>query len=58
MKIAFIKLFVIICCGSYDNGNYQYETRALDDTILYSVYSTVKYNVGDTIQYKIVSLSE
>ena len=54
MKTLFIKLFVIVCCADYSNGSYHYEVKGLTDSVTtYTVYSTTKYNVGDTIQYKI-----
>ncbi len=54
MKTAIIKLFIIICCGDYNNGGtYQYEARCLNDSTTYTVYSTGKYNVGDTLQYTV-----
>jgi len=52
MKSIIIKLFVIICCGDYsNNGTYQYEARSLSDSATYTVYSTAKFNVGDTLRY-------
>jgi hypothetical protein len=53
MKTLIIKLFIIACCNGYSNGSFQYEAKLANDTSTYTVYSTVKYNVGDTIQYKI-----
>lgn len=53
MKIIIIKLFIIACCNGYSNGSYQYEAKSANDTSTYTVYSLMKYNVGDTIQYKI-----
>jgi hypothetical protein len=55
MKIIAIKLFIIVCCGSYNNEHYHYEAKSVDDSsLVYSVYSTSKYNFGDTIQYRIM----
>ena len=54
MKTLLIKLFVIVCCSDYDNGSYHYDAKSLTDSVTtYTVYSTAKYNIGDTIQYKI-----
>jgi hypothetical protein len=53
MKTLIIKLFVIVCCGEYSNGTYHYEAKSPKDSTTYSVYSTTKYNVGDTIQYTV-----
>jgi hypothetical protein len=59
MKTIIIKLLVIMCCGDYNDDNYKYETRSLVDTnVVYTTYSTTKYNVGDTIQYQIICLSK
>jgi hypothetical protein len=52
MKILIIKLFIVTCCG-YSNGSFQYEAKLANDTSTYTVYSTAKYNVGDTLQYKL-----
>jgi hypothetical protein len=54
MKTLIIKIFIIACCKGYSNGSYQYEAKSANDTLTtYTVYSLAKYNVGDTIQYKI-----
>lgn len=54
MKLIILKLFIVICCGDYVDGNYHYEVKPLDDmSTTYTVYSTIHYNVGDTIQFKI-----
>jgi hypothetical protein len=53
MKILIIKLFIIAYCNGYSNGSYQYEAKSSNDTSTYIVYSLAKYNVGDTIQYKL-----
>ncbi len=53
MKTLALKLFIIICCGDYNGNSYHYEAKSLTDTsTIYTVYSTTKYNVGDTLQYK------
>ena len=52
MKILIAKIIIISCCG-YSNGSFQYEAKSLKDTSTYTVYSTAKYNVGDTLQYKL-----
>ena len=52
MKILIAKIIIISCCG-YSNGSFQYEAKTLKDTSTYTVYSTAKYNVGDTLQYKL-----
>jgi hypothetical protein len=53
MKTLIIKIFIIICCGEYSNGSFQYEAKSANDTSTYTIYSTAKYNIGDTIQYKV-----
>jgi hypothetical protein len=52
MKVLIAKIIIISCCG-YSNGSFQYEAKPLKDTSTYTVYSTAKYNVNDTLQYKL-----
>ena len=46
-----IKLFLVLCCQTIDNGNYKYEVRSLDDNKTTGViFSTAQYSEGDTIK--------
>ena len=52
MKTLIAKIIIISCCG-YGNGSFQYEAKSANDTLTYTVYSTAKYNVNDTLQYRL-----
>jgi hypothetical protein len=50
---AFIKLFVIVCCGDLTPYNtYTYQAKCINDKTEYTIYSPYKYNSGDTLIYK------
>jgi hypothetical protein len=52
MKTVIVKLFIIICCGDHmPNGAYQYEAQCIEDKTTYTVYTTSKHDVGDTLQH-------
>lgn len=53
MKTFIVKLFIVVCCGNYNGESYHYEAKSVNDSTTYTIYSTTKYNVGDTIPYKI-----
>ena len=53
MKTFIMKLFIIMCCGDHIDGTYHYESVSPKDSITYSVYSTTKYNIGDTVYYQV-----
>lgn len=49
--IITIKLFLVLCCHTVDNGQYQYDVKSLDDTTQTGVVFTgMKYSEGDTIK--------
>jgi hypothetical protein len=48
-----IKLFLVLCCQSVDNGQYKYEVKSLNDTTQTGViFSGMHYSEGDTIKFK------
>lgn len=51
--IVAIKMFLVLCCSSYNEGTYKYEVKNLQDTTSNGyVYTSVKYFEGDTIIFK------
>jgi len=51
--IVAIKMFLVLCCSSYDNGTYKYEVKNLQDTTMSGyVYTPVKYTEGYTIIFR------
>ena len=54
MKIIAIKLFLVLCCQTVDNGNFKYEVKSLtDSTEVGSIYSNTRYFEGDTIKFQL-----
>ena len=52
--IIIIKLFVVMCCQTVDNGHYRYEVKsAKNNEETGVVFSTAKYSEGDTIKIPI-----
>jgi hypothetical protein len=50
-SIIVIKLFLVLCCSSTDNGQYRYEVKNLEDTTQTGVvYTGTRYSEGDTIR--------
>lgn len=51
--IILIKLFLVLCCSSNDNGQYKYEVKNLNDsTQIGYVHSNTRYIEGDTIIFQ------
>lgn len=51
--IVAIKMFLVLCCSSYNEGTYKYEVKNLQDTTQNGyVFTPVKYSEGDTIIFK------
>jgi len=51
--IVAIKMFLVLCCSSYNEGTYKYEVKNLQDTTQTGyVFTAVKYSEGDTIIFK------
>jgi hypothetical protein len=51
--IVAIKMFLVLCCSSYDGSTYKYEVKNLQDTTVNGyVFTPVKYTEGDTIIFK------
>jgi hypothetical protein len=51
--IIAIKLFLVLCCQTVDNGQYKYEVKSLEDTTQTGViFSSTRYSQGDTIKFK------
>jgi hypothetical protein len=51
--IVAIKMFLVLCCSSYNEGTYKYEVKNLQDTTVNGyVFTPVKYTEGDTIIFK------
>lgn len=49
--IITIKLFLVLCCQTVDNGQYQYEVKNIQDTTETGVvYTSIRYSEGDTIK--------
>ena len=50
-SVIVIKLFLVLCCSSTDNGQYRYEVKNLEDTTQTGVvYTGTRYSEGDTIR--------
>jgi hypothetical protein len=50
-SILIIKLFLVLCCSTTDNGQYRYEVKNLEDTTQTGIiYSNRVYTEGDTIR--------
>ncbi len=48
-----IKLFLVLCCQTVNNGQYKYEVKSLDDTTQTGViFSSTRYSEGDTIKFR------
>ena len=48
-----IKLFLVLCCQTTNEGQYRYEVKYLEDTTQTGViFSGVHYSEGDTIKLK------
>jgi hypothetical protein len=51
--IITIKLFLVLCCQSVNDGQYKYEVKSLEDTTQTGViYTGMKYSEGDTIKLR------
>jgi len=51
--IITIKMFLVLCCSSYNEGTYKYEVKNLQDTTKNGyIFTPVKYSEGDTIIFK------
>jgi hypothetical protein len=49
-----IKLFLVLCCQTVNDGQYKYEVKSLDDTTQTGViFSGTHYLEGDTIKLKL-----
>ena len=49
-----IKLFLVLCCQTVSDGQYNYEVKTLDSTEQTGmIYSTAQYTEGDTIKLKL-----
>jgi hypothetical protein len=49
--IITIKLFLVLCCQTVDNGQYKYDVKNLEDTTQTGVvYTSIRYSEGDTIK--------
>jgi hypothetical protein len=49
--IITIKLFLVLCCQTVDNGQYKYDVKNLQDTTQSGViYTSARYSEGDTIK--------
>ncbi|MCX8482527.1 MAG: hypothetical protein ORN50_03025 [Crocinitomicaceae bacterium] len=49
-----IKLFLVLCCQTANDGQYRYEVKSLEDTTQTGmIYSTAQYSEGDTIKLKL-----
>ena len=49
--IITIKLFLVLCCQTVDNGQYKYDVKNLGDTTQTGVvYTSIRYSEGDTIK--------
>jgi len=48
-----IKLFLVLCCQTVNNGQYKYEVKSLEDTTQTGViFSSTRYSEGDTIKFR------
>jgi len=48
-----IKLFLVLCCQTTNEGQYRYEVKSLEDTTQTGViFSGTHYSEGDTIKLK------
>lgn len=53
MKSIIVKLFLVLCCQTAENGQFKYEVRSLTDSEqVGSIYSNTRYFEGDTIKIK------
>lgn len=54
-SVVLIKMFLVLCCQlNTDKNGHVYEVKNLNDsTELGTVFSTIKYNQGDTIVLKL-----
>ena len=49
--VIIIKLFIVMCCQTVDNGHYRYEVKSVENNeITGVVYSSAQYTEGDTIK--------
>ena len=57
--IIVIKLFLVLCCQTFTDGQYKYEVKTLDSTEQTGmIYSTEQYTEGDTIKIKLKTLED
>ncbi len=48
-----IKLFLVLCCQTVNEGQYKYEVKSLDSSKQTGViFTTTHYSEGDTIKLK------
>jgi hypothetical protein len=48
-----IKLFLVLCCQTTNDGQYRYDVKSLGDTTQIGViFSGIHYSEGDTIKLK------
>ncbi len=46
-----IKLFLVLCCQTVNDGQYKYDVKSLEDNKTTGViFTTTKYSEGDTIR--------